>query len=298
MPPLYFYHFQVSNYLQWSDLRALVGAGLGAFLGFLAASQIYKKERRNKAEEERRLDQHLFDTARLLIENAAKGGRMAESSFRELLGEYEKEPYGLHKRHINLNTSLDTLDRMDRERLLRSYKLFMGEVEGPAQWRETWRFSAGLAAQIMLSEAVVLAGQQDLMSTAERFGALCQELLILGSYVVEEARLTPNTNPAVTELSLILDRNFNIGNVRVDVMHKEFLKPIKGLFQRRLLTIVNARQFAEVFAKAGSAFQRYDQLLDELKENLVAYALGCAAMAEVGERLHGRMIRPVVAADE
>lgn len=284
--------FRLSDYFQWSDLWSLVGAGIGAYLGFVAASQIYKKERKDKAEEERQLDQHLFSTTKLLIERASLGGRQAESSFRELLKKYEEQPYGLHKRHINLNTPLITLDRMDRERLLRSYKVVLGEVQGVEHWRSTWRFCDALIAQTKFGEAGVVGLQENLMRTAEKLGGLCQELIVLGSYVAEEAQRTNDDNPAVPELVKILDDTFRMGYVLPDVMNQRLLVPLEGLFRRRLLTIVNARQFAEVFSKARSAFQRYAQQVEELKGNLADYAAGCAVMAADGERLTLTMTPP------
>lgn len=285
--------FRLSDYFQWSDLWSLVGAGIGAYLGFVAASQIYKKERKDKAEEERQLDQHLFSTTKLLIERASLGGRQAESSFRELLKQYEEHPYGLHKRHINLNTPLITLDRMDRERLLRSYKVVLGEEKGLEMWRETWRFCDGLTATTKFGEAGVLGLQDDMMRTSEKLGGLCQELIILGSYVAEEAKVKGDTNPAIPELVTILDDTFKMGFVLPDVANQRLLVPIEGLFRRRLLTIVNARQFAEVFSKARSAYQRYGQQVEELKGNLADYAAGCAEMAADGERLNSNMEQPV-----
>jgi hypothetical protein len=281
--------FQLGDYFEWSDLWALIGAGIGAYLGFLAASQIYKRERKDKAKEDKQLEKHLFDTAKLLIENASIGGRKAETSFREFLKQYEEHPYGLHKRHINLNTPLITLDRMDRERILRSYKVILGEEQGVELWRETWRFCDGLTAMTKFGEAGVLGGQEDIMGTAERLGALCQELIVLGSYVAEEAQRTSDQNPAVPKLVAILDNTFKMGFVTVDVMNERLLVPIEDLFRRRLMTIVNARQFAEVFSKARSAYQRYGQQVEELKRNLTDYAEGCGKMAKDGEGLLERM---------
>jgi len=281
--------FRIGDYFQWSDLWALVGAGIGAYLGFLAASQIYKRERKDKAEEERRLERHLFDTAKLLIENASTGGRKAESSFRDLLKQYEEYPYGLHKRHINLNTPLITLDRMDRERLLRSYKVILGEEKGLEMWRETWRFCDGLTAQTKLCKEGVLSGQQDLHGCSERMGGYCRELFLLASLLRTELSDQPSGVALAQSLSSILVPVQQMGFVLVDEMYMRLVEPIGKLFNTGVLSISYAYQLADVLSQARSAYQRYGAIVDELKINLSDYAIGCGKIAKDGEDLLDRM---------
>ncbi len=297
-----FCDFRFGAYFDWSDLWSLigaaVGAALGAYLGFLAASRIYKRERKDKAEEERQLNQHLCATAKMLIEQAAHGSRILADACTALLAKYEAEPYGLHIRPIAVNTPLITLDRMNRERLLRAYESVLGKADGLELWRETWKFSDGLMAYTAFSQQGVLSGQQEAMATAEKLGTLGQELIVLGSYVAEEAQATGNANPAVPKLIAILDDTFEMGFVTADVMNVRLLEPITNLFRKRLLTIVNATRFTETFAKARSAYQRYGQVVVEVKDNLGVYAKQCREAAIEGEGIGIRMNAAMNGADE
>ncbi len=155
--------FRLSDYFQWSDLWSLVGAGIGAYLGFVAASQIYKKERKDKAEEERQLDQHLFSTTKLLIERASLGGRQAESSFRELLKKYEEQPiWSTQAAHQPEHSA----DHAGSNGPGTPIEFVQGRARRSARdWRlevETWRFCDGLIAQTKFGEAVCVGLQENL----------------------------------------------------------------------------------------------------------------------------------------
>lgn len=284
-----FCDFRLGEYFQWSDLWALAGSALGAFLGFLAASQIYKKERKDKKEEERLLEMHLFESARLLIERAAVGGRNAEKTYNELLQKYEDTRYGLHKRTLSVNTSLTTLDRMNRVRLLQAYKFVLSNGKGVKYWRDTWYFCEGLAANTKFSEGGVLANQLDLAQCTERMAGYCRELYLLASYVGTDASNRPGGAPLAKAINEILGPVQNMGFVLVDVMHDRLIEPMGELFKDQMLTLSDAYPLADVYSKARSAYQRYGQIVDEMKENLKDYATGCGEMAGYGEELLARM---------
>ncbi len=287
---LCFSGYELNNFFGWGDLWALVGSALGAFLGFLAASQIYKRERKDKKEEERQLEIHLFESARLLIEHAAVNARYAEERFNALLKKYEDSRYGLHMRVINVNTPLITLDRMDRIRLLEAYKFVLGDQKGVEQWRDTWHFSDGLTAYTKFSANGVLSVQKDLHESAKRFGSYCQELIIAGASMVAHADTKGPVMPAgIMELSDILRDTHQLGFIHVDAMHTKLVEPLAVLFKKEKLTMVNAEQLGGTLARARLAFRRYGQIVDEMKGNLKDYAKGCGDMAGYGEELLARM---------
>lgn len=282
--------FDLSNFFGWRDFWALIGAGLGAYIGFFFASQIYKRERKDKKVEEEEAERQLFESARLLIERAAEGGRDAQKRFEELLDKYSVSRYGLHKRALGVNTPLITLDRMDRVRLLRSYKFVLGDKNGVERWRETWHFCDGLAANTKFSDNGVLSGQKDLHESAKRFGGYCQELIIIGSGIVAHAETEDPVMPAgIKELSDILRDTHQLGFIQVDAMHTKLVEPLAELFKKEKLTMVNAEQLGGTLARARLAFRRYGQIVDEIKANLKDYATGCGDMAGSGEDLLVRM---------
>lgn len=281
--------FHISDYFQWSDFWSLLGAAIGAFLGFLAASQIYKKEREDNQTDEMAFRRQQVETTMRLVAATGRNARRAGEMHQELLDDYEKERYGIHPRPIQINTTLITLDRSDRDELLLAFRRIAPNAALDL-WDATWQLVDGLKQTQALNESAVLVNQKDLMNVAAQMGSECRQLLLMTSLAAAGATaITPASEAGRRELLALENKNEDAGFVTVGVMYDNLVIPLNQLIKDGVISYRDSYPLVETLSKAHAAYMRYGQIVDELKEGLLDCVKIFDDFAERGENLSGRI---------
>lgn len=121
------------------DPKEVVGAILGALLGFWAAYFMFRIQRRSDRKEVARRDavekMATYDFAREQLAQAQKRWVKEEGSLREFAQQYADDPFIDHPHTISVNPALRSLELLDRKELRLALNHHCGEKAGARLFR-------------------------------------------------------------------------------------------------------------------------------------------------------------------
>lgn len=244
------------NTAECLSIADILGASIGALLGFISAYSIFRLEQRKgeKTEEQRIRD--LFTDVRGILDEANKAWLDTVKDYRTLSAKYEKDPYQLHMRVVSTNPAQLTLERLDRLALLEAFRRVMGLKAGREGWLALMELIDTMTEHRSLREHAVLSIMEDFNRQSVAFDDLCQELR---ATLIALLDTLPVDNPLVPDIKQIRDETQDVGLLTADKYHALIVQPVLGLVNAHMLPQTDHTIVLSLMYKAQTMYVRLKQ---------------------------------------